>query len=414
MATAIPQTKTQTITITDTTKPIITLTGDNPQTIELGKGYTELQATAADLVDDDAELTRRIVIAGTVDTSEVGTYSITYDVSDTANNAAESVTRIVNVIDTTTLVITRNPELALAMSPDQMYTVGRPIDTLVLPEADGGIDPLSYMLVPNIPGLNFDADTATRTLTGTPTAVVTTMLTYTATDTNNATTTAAFTITVNPAPTLTTPPDQMYTVGRPIDTLNLPEADGGTGPLSYTLMPNIPGLNFDAVARTLMGTPTTKAEATTLTYTATDTNNATTTATFTVAVNDGLSLAAIHNQTYTMGIAIHPLELPVATGGTAPIAYALAMSVPGLSFDTGMRILTGTPGTMMEATELTYMATDDNGATAEMIFTVTVTDPAGVATNRRQPTTPDPNLAGPARDGADHGRPYDERDCAAR
>ena len=92
----------QTITITDTTKPSIALLGDNPQTVEFGTAYTELNATATDEVDDDDELTRRIAInAGAVDVNRLGTYPVTYDVSDTEGNPAERVTRTVMVTDTT-------------------------------------------------------------------------------------------------------------------------------------------------------------------------------------------------------------------------------------------------------------------------------------------------------------------------
>ena len=99
--------KTRTVRVIDTGKPIITLTGDNPQTIEFGEGYTELNATATDLVDDDIELTDNIVIdANNVDTSTVGTYTVTYDVTDTAGNAAEQKTRTVRVIDAGKPIIT--------------------------------------------------------------------------------------------------------------------------------------------------------------------------------------------------------------------------------------------------------------------------------------------------------------------
>ena len=84
--------KTRTVRVIDTGKPIITLTGDNPQTIEFGEGYTELNATATDLVD--GELTGNIVIdSSAVNTDRVGDYSVTYDVTDTAGNAAEQKTR---------------------------------------------------------------------------------------------------------------------------------------------------------------------------------------------------------------------------------------------------------------------------------------------------------------------------------
>ena len=66
----------------------------------LARGYTELNATATDLVDGD--LTGSIVIdSSAVNTDRVGDYSVTYDVTDTAGNAAEQKTRTVRVIDNT-------------------------------------------------------------------------------------------------------------------------------------------------------------------------------------------------------------------------------------------------------------------------------------------------------------------------
>ena len=50
---------------------------------------------------------------------------------------------------------------------DQTYTVGTAIDSLVLPEAVGGEAPITYSVSTLPAGLSFD--TATRTLTGTPT-----------------------------------------------------------------------------------------------------------------------------------------------------------------------------------------------------------------------------------------------------
>jgi lysophospholipase L1-like esterase len=76
---------------------VITLNGANTVTIIQGGTYTELGATATDNVDGD--ITGSIVIdASAVDTSTVGSYTVTYNVSDTAGNAATEVTRTVNVI----------------------------------------------------------------------------------------------------------------------------------------------------------------------------------------------------------------------------------------------------------------------------------------------------------------------------
>ena len=94
--------------IADTSAPVITLTGASSINLNVGDTYTEQGATATDNVDGD--ITANIVIAGdTVDTNTVGSYVVTYNVSDAAGNAAIEVTRTVDVtivVDTTPPVIT--------------------------------------------------------------------------------------------------------------------------------------------------------------------------------------------------------------------------------------------------------------------------------------------------------------------
>jgi hypothetical protein len=81
----------------DRTAPVLTLTGDNPQTIEAGTAYTELGATATDSLDGD--VTASIVIdSSTVNTTTSGTYTVTYNVMDAHGNAAAQATRTVNVV----------------------------------------------------------------------------------------------------------------------------------------------------------------------------------------------------------------------------------------------------------------------------------------------------------------------------
>ncbi|WP_025743940.1 LamG-like jellyroll fold domain-containing protein [Aquimarina pacifica] len=89
---------TRTVNVVDTTVPVITLIGDNPQTIELGNGYTELGAT----IDDGSS----IVIDDSDFVDAVGSYTITYNATDAAGNIAIELTRTVNVVDTTAPVIT--------------------------------------------------------------------------------------------------------------------------------------------------------------------------------------------------------------------------------------------------------------------------------------------------------------------
>ena len=98
----------RTVNVVDTIIPVITLVGANPQTVEAGQTYNELGATATDNHDDDTNLTNSIAIDATaVDTSAVGDYTVTYNVTDAAGNVANEVTRTVRVVDTTKPVITR-------------------------------------------------------------------------------------------------------------------------------------------------------------------------------------------------------------------------------------------------------------------------------------------------------------------
>jgi len=80
----------------DTTIPVITLTGLVIIEIDINESYTDQGATATDAVDGD--ISEDIVVGGDiVDTTTAGTYVITYNVSDAADNAAVEVIRTVNV-----------------------------------------------------------------------------------------------------------------------------------------------------------------------------------------------------------------------------------------------------------------------------------------------------------------------------
>ena len=90
-------TATRTITVVDTTAPVITLLGDNPAEVELGSSYTDAGATT----DDGSEIRS----SGTVNTNTLGTYTITYTAEDSAGNTSTA-TRTITVVDTTAPVIT--------------------------------------------------------------------------------------------------------------------------------------------------------------------------------------------------------------------------------------------------------------------------------------------------------------------
>ena len=93
-----------TVQVVDTALPVISLLGDATVDIEVGTTYNDAGATASDNYDGD--ITDEIVTVNNVDTSTVGTYTITYDVRDSSGNDAVEITRTVNVVDTTVPVIT--------------------------------------------------------------------------------------------------------------------------------------------------------------------------------------------------------------------------------------------------------------------------------------------------------------------
>ena len=106
----------------DTTPPVITLNGASTLDLELGESYTELGATATDNVDGD--ISANIVVGGdTVDSNTVGTYVVTYNVSDASGNSAVEVTRTVNVNpDTTAPVISLNGSSIINLTVGDSYS----------------------------------------------------------------------------------------------------------------------------------------------------------------------------------------------------------------------------------------------------------------------------------------------------
>jgi trimeric autotransporter adhesin len=88
----------------DNTAPVITLLGSTPVTISVGASYTDAGATASDNINGN--ITASIVTNNPVNINVVGTYTVTYSVTDLSGNAATQVTRTVNVTDPNPPVIT--------------------------------------------------------------------------------------------------------------------------------------------------------------------------------------------------------------------------------------------------------------------------------------------------------------------
>jgi len=97
--------QTRSVTVVDTTAPVIALNGASTVNVECDTPYTDLGATASDTCAGD--ISGAISVSGLpIDTSAPGQFTVTYNVVDPTGNPAVPVTRTVNVVDTTAPVIT--------------------------------------------------------------------------------------------------------------------------------------------------------------------------------------------------------------------------------------------------------------------------------------------------------------------
>ena len=186
-------------------------------------------------------------LSGTPTAATDGAVSVTYIVTD--EDGAAKV--LIFSITVNTGMSTSFGFAADTVIPDQRYTAGTAIAPLVLPAASGGTGALTYRLVGLPAGLSFDA--ATRTIAGTPTAATggAVEVSYIVTDGDGAIAFLTFNITVNPGlsfgglgfgkivPTASHDLAKIreFIVGQRVEDFALPEASGGTAPLTYTLSP---------------------------------------------------------------------------------------------------------------------------------------------------------------------------------
>lgn len=83
--------------------PVITILGSNPHTVEVLSGpYPEAGATALD--PEDGDISNLIVTVSTVDMTTIGTYNVTYTVTDSEGHTVNAV-KTVYVVDSTAPVI---------------------------------------------------------------------------------------------------------------------------------------------------------------------------------------------------------------------------------------------------------------------------------------------------------------------
>jgi formylglycine-generating enzyme required for sulfatase activity len=115
----------RTITVVDTTHPVLTLLGDVNMSQAKDSAWVDPGATASDSLDGN--LTNSITITGTVDVNTTGVYTLTYSISDGASNEANA-TRVVNVGQASTHNADLNASVQLQMLwvEPGTFTMGSP------------------------------------------------------------------------------------------------------------------------------------------------------------------------------------------------------------------------------------------------------------------------------------------------
>jgi hypothetical protein len=85
------------IRIKDSVPPVISNIGSSEITVSKGIEYVDAGITALD--DVDGNVIASVVTVGSVDTNTIGTYTITYNVTDLSNNIATEKTKTITVIE---------------------------------------------------------------------------------------------------------------------------------------------------------------------------------------------------------------------------------------------------------------------------------------------------------------------------
>ena len=103
-------------------KPVITLLGSNPININTGDTFVDPGATANDV--EDGDLTNIISVSGNVNATIVGSYILTYSVTDSGNLTATT-SRTVNVLDSNNTLYCANGTSLTATEFKQAVDLGK-------------------------------------------------------------------------------------------------------------------------------------------------------------------------------------------------------------------------------------------------------------------------------------------------
>ena len=199
--------------------------------------------------------------------------------------------------------------------------------------------------------------------------------TYTYTATFGSLTHAVATETVNPAVSATTMiPNSTLAANHAVQAFMPVTGAGGTGTLTYSVLPVLPAGLSMASGGAISGTAAAASPLTSYTVTVTDSNSATATATFRLTVNGPLAAATVvATSNLTVNQASAAFIPVVGSGGFGSLSYSVSPVLPaGLSFVSSTGTITGTPTVTSATTTYTVTVTDGNNTTSAGTFSLTV------------------------------------------
>lgn len=359
-----------TLTLAPPTVPAATENTSYNQTVSASGGvapYTYVISSGA--LPAGMTLSSAGVLSGTPTVS--GSFNFDVSATDSSTGTGPFTTLLAYTLTVNPPTITLSPTtlagLQVGVASSQTLT------------ASGGTAPYTYTIsTGNVPtGMVFNSSTGL--LNGTPSAGGAYSFTVTATDANSNTGNRAYSGSVNP-PVIDISPaagNLSATYGTAFSQTFT--ASHATAPYTYTLSGTLPsGMSWNGGTATLAGTPTQSGEFT-VSITATDnsTGSGPYSNTFNYTVVVGAATIAIAPSTLpaaSAGALFAATQLS-ASGGIAPYIYSISSG----SLPTGLTLsssgaLSGTP-TAAGSFNVTVKATDADGASGTISYTVTVAAP---------------------------------------
>ena len=163
----------QTITVSDTTAPVVTLVGSNTLTNECHSAFADPGASA----NDNCAGTLSVVTTGTVNANAVGSYTLTYTATDPSGNIGTT-NRTVYVIDTT-------PPTIACPANISVFTTNTAGTTVTFAATSTDLCSTPTVTYDHNPGDVFPVGTTTVTATATDASGNHTNCTFTVTVTHN-------------------------------------------------------------------------------------------------------------------------------------------------------------------------------------------------------------------------------------